>query len=561
MAMPAPSTQKLPAISKTEWRIVLLITAALLVITSLPALFGYLSTPADKHFMGIVMNVPDHAQYFMWFRGFGESPVINNRMTPEPNQALFFNLLWWSLAQLGGLFGLGYAAMYQVMRVLGITFFVITAYRICALALPDVFNRMLALLIVCTTSGFGWVLIVLKYTVTNGELINPLDVYVAEGNTFLSAIGFPHFLAAAVYIWCFELFVRGVRENRRALIIACGLFAQFMGWQHAYDLIIVWAVLGAYCALLMLRDRMIRPRLVIDLILVGVISVPPALYSVLLTRLDPLWEQVLAQFANAGVYTPPLYRLPMLLGFTFVAACVMAVLDLRRLPGARQSTEGSRELLSDAELLILGWFVISFVLIYLPADYQIHMLNGWQVPMAILATRLLTGHIMPWVRRRFGRNEASARRLVAAAFLLAIVPTNLYLLTWRFTDLARHTYDYYLTRGDIEALRWLDANAGPQDVVLSSMSFGQYVPVLTDSHAYLAHWAQTVAFFDKRSTVEEIYNSTIDLARRQQLLNDSRARYIVIGDAERQLAAFDDAVVRGLPLAFESGATRVYAVR
>jgi hypothetical protein len=357
------------------------------------------------------------------------------------------------------------------------------------------------------------------------------------------------------------LFVRGVRENRRALIVGCGLFAQFMGWQHAYDLIIVWAVLGAYCGLLMLRDRAIRPRLIIDLILVGVISVPPALYSVLLTRLDPLWEQVLAQFANAGVYTPPLYRLPVLLGFTFIAACVMAVLEIRRLPGTRQLPDGSRDLLTDPDLLILGWFAISFALIYLPADYQIHMLNGWQVPMAILATRLLTGHIMPWVRRRFGRTEASARQLVAAAFLVAIVPTNLYLLTWRFTDLSRHTYDYYLTSGDMDAMRWLDENAGPQDVVLSAMAFGQYVPVLTDSHAYLAHWAQTVDFFNKRSTVEEIYNGAADLGRRQQLLKDSRARFIVIGDAERQLASFDDAVTRGLPLAFESGATRVYAVR
>ncbi len=42
---------------------------------------------------------------------------------------------------------------------------------------------------------------------------------------------------------------------------------------------------------------------------------------------------------------------------------------------------------SDNDLFVRGWFWISFVLVYLPVDYQIHMLNGWQVPIAILATR------------------------------------------------------------------------------------------------------------------------------------------------------------------------------
>ena len=35
-----------------------------LLVTSIPYVYAYLSTPADKSFMGIMLDVPDHAQYF-----------------------------------------------------------------------------------------------------------------------------------------------------------------------------------------------------------------------------------------------------------------------------------------------------------------------------------------------------------------------------------------------------------------------------------------------------------------------------------------------------------------
>ena len=42
--------------------------------------------------------------------------------------------------------------------------------------------------------------------------------------------------------------------------------------------------------------------------------------------------------------------------------------------------------LDNKELFLRGWFLANLVLIYVPVDFQIHMLNGWQVPIAILAT-------------------------------------------------------------------------------------------------------------------------------------------------------------------------------
>jgi hypothetical protein len=539
-------------ISRAEWRFVGLMIAAVWLITSLPLIFAWLSTPSDKVFMGIVLNVPDHAQYFMWFREHQNAFLINNKMTPEPNAPLFFNLLWWVLAGVGKLTGAGYAAVYQLMRVVGLAAFFALAYRLCAYAFDDLARRRFAFVILTLSSGFGWVLIVLKYTLWNGELYNPLDVFVAEGNTLLSAIGFPHFLAAAVYVWSYELFMRFVATRRWRYVVFSGLFAHFMGWQHAYDLILVWGVLGAWCALAMLRDRRLRFDLIGGMALLVGLSFPPALYSVLLTRLDPLWKEILAQFANAGVFTPPLYRLPVLLGLTLIAALLMSVIHVRawRRPGVFARV-------SDRDLFVFAWFVSLIALVYIPTDFQIHMLNGWQIPMGILAARLLIDHVAPTLARTRLR---PSRRAVAAAFVALILPTNIYLLAWRFLDLRRYDYDYYLNRADVAALNWIDANAQPDDVVLSSIHTGQYVPVLTGSHAYLAHWAQTADFFTKSENVARFFDNGTPDSVRIDIARKHSVDYVLVGEAERRLSGFDAALPASMTQVFVSGQTAVYRV-
>ena len=55
--------------------------------------------------------------------------------------------------------------------------------------------------------------------------------------------------------------------------------------------------------------------------------------------------------------------------------------------------------LDNHRLFIIGWFLVTFALIYLPVDYQIHLLNGWQVPMAILAVTAVFEVLVPWAMK------------------------------------------------------------------------------------------------------------------------------------------------------------------
>lgn len=546
---------KLKLIAPSEWWFVIGIISFLLVVTSVPYVYGYLSAPPDKQFMGIMLDVPDHVQYFSWMRELSESNLASNKLTSESNQPVFFNLLWWGLGRLGKIFGWEYPIPYQIMRVTGTLLFLLLTYLFCARYFENVWKRKIAFLIVCFSSGLGWILVLLKYTLTKGELLFPLDVFIAEGNTFLCILGYPHFIAALLYILVFELVLRGERANKLSYAVGAGLVALFLGWQHAYDLISVYTVLGAYGLLKFWRDRRIPRYIFISGVLIVGISCWPAVYSVLLTSLDPLWKDVLAQFANAGVFTPNLLHLPILLGFAFLLALIMAI----KYNPIRSAIN------SDHELFIAGWFWISFVIVYLPVDYQIHLLNGWQIPIAIFATKGLFEWIIPALNKKIQIKEKfmgwNFERLGPVIFLVLISLTNVYLFFWRFIDLSRHDYPYYLHRDEVRALKWLEREGVGTDVVLSSLDIGQYVPALSGKHAFLAHWAQTVSYHEKVILVEGFYSGDVPDETSMNLLRKHEIRYVFYGSAEKRLGNFRPAEMEFLDLVFSLPFAEVYLVR
>ncbi len=544
----------------SEWAFVAGTILFLLALTTIPYLYAYITTPPDKQFMGLTLNVPDHMQYFSWMRELTDSHLSANKLTPEPNAPIFFNLLWWGMARLSLLLRLDYVGIYQILRIVSAVLFLLLSYRLCAWFLEDLLMRRIAFLVIALTSGFGWILVLLKYTLTAGELVYPNYVYIAEGNTFLGIMSYPHFIAAALYILVFYLVLLGERVEQYKYTVAAGLVALFFGWQHAYDLVLVYGILGGYILLKLLRDRRLPWYLIKSSVIIGVISWWPALYSLILTTMDPLWSEVLAQFANVEIYSPPPHHLPILLGLTFLFA--IFTLFRRNIPSFR--------MLNDKDLFIMAWFVSNFFLIYIPTDFQIHMLNGWQVPMAILATQGLFRYIIPWMERTYAgrRNWISnfpspvtkIRRLAAYGFVLLILPTNLYLLAWRILELSDHYYPYYLYKEEVAALEWIEKQPGADGVVLSSLTIGQFVPVLTGKHAFLAHWAQTVDFYGKGDMVREFYDPETGDDRRLQILQDYGVNYVLYGPAEKLLGEVDLANAAFLEEAYSSPKVTVYEV-
>jgi hypothetical protein len=521
---------------------------ALLLLTGLPHLYAGLTSPADRRYMGIVSDVPDTAQYFSWLRAHQQSMIVSNMMTPEPNQPAFFNLLWFVLGRLTLWTGMSMAAAFQLLRLVAGAAFGVALFWLFGLLAEDRRERWLATALVLVGGGLGWIWAVEKYLSRRGDLLYPLDAQVAEPNAFLSLIGYPHFLlAAALVLAIFGLFLVGERAGQtRYHALAAGL-ALTLGLQHAYDLITIYLVLGVYLLLRWWNVRQFPWRGAIGLTLIGLISSPPAAYFTYLTTHDPIWRRVLAQFANAGVYTPNPLHLLIVLG--------------PQLPLAAAALPGLWRRRTDADLLLLTWAVVGFGLLYIPTDFQIHMLNPYQVPLAILAVRTARRIAMaPGGILTNGRAGARLQRWAPVALLLVAIPINIYLLGWRFVDLGRHRAPYFLHREEVAALEWLDHQGGDA-IVLSGETLGQYVPALSGKRAVLAHWAQTVDYFTKRDEVARFFDPATSDAERVAVLQRYNVAYVLAGEHELRAGARTALDHAALEKVFDTDGAVVYRIR
>jgi hypothetical protein len=508
------------------------VTVALLVVTSIPYIYGYLSCPPDKWFSGVVYNMHDTGQYLSWMREAGTSFLTDNKLTAEPNARVFINLHWWIPGRLAHIFGLTLSQAYQLFRLVAVPLLTIVTYAFCAVLFSDRRRRRFAFLLSTFTSGLGWVWIVVKYI--TGELYFPHDVFTTPGNGFWVMVASPHLtLAAALTIGVLLLALLGVRRRRFGYFVGAGGLALFLGLGHIYDLVTIWAVLALFGLLLALRDGW-SWRVFFRLTSVVLVSAPAALYwGWVSSDAHPAWQQALAQYDNLGAFTPDPPHLLILLGITFLLA--LATFD--GLVPLRDQTIGW--------LLIKCWFVIVPLLVYLPLHFQVMLLTGYNLPIAMLATIGLFDHVLPWLRKCvpgdwLGRWLTADRliRVIPALILLAVSLTNLYLLAWRVVDLNRHKRPFYLYRDEVAAMRWLEAHTPPDEVVLSSFVTGHFVPGLTGDRAFLGSGVMTLEFDRKRDLVKTFFSTATSDSERELLIRKYDVRYVFCGPAEQALGKY-----------------------
>lgn len=554
---PRATSQGPARTARREHLFVAALIVVLLLFASLPVLLAYATQPPERSFQGLVYGVADTAQYFSWLRDHRSEWLVANRMTPEANSPALFNLLWLVVGRVQAATGWSTIALFHATRILAGAALLALLYLTCRRFTQGRAERLLAFLVVAVGSGLGWIWVAVKYAAGLADVPFPFDVYVAEPNTLFILTSFPHFaIATTLILSIFLCFLEALRRRSAPLVAAAALLGLILTLQHAYDLLIITLVPAGALGLMLLRDRRIPWFGAIALGVIGLVALPPPLYFTWLTSRDPLWREVLDQFSNAGVFTPAPHHLLILMGVPLLVV-IAGTVDTATRAWRSGKAAGLLRSASDADLFLVSWLVVGFCLLYIPTDFQIHMLTAWQVPVGLLAVR--------WLHRRVAPALAASRPRLASALplllLVAVVPTSLYLLAWRALDLARHEAPYTLGRDEEAGLRWLGGVTTHDDVVLSSLTLGQFVPVYADARAFLGHWAQTARFYEKQRSVAAFFDPATSDVARQELIDAYGVTYVIYSPEERALGAYDPSRSPIFEQVFDDGATAVYRVR
>ncbi|MGE0448472.1 MAG: hypothetical protein AB7Q29_02700 [Vicinamibacterales bacterium] len=537
--------------SRGPLRRALIVASLLWAVTAVPYLFGCLVTPGNMVYTGLLFNVPDHAQYWAWVTASRAGLFISNTTTPEPNPPVFFNGMAWLLAIVQRAFGLSFPALFQVWRAAACVVLVPAIAIYCRTFTRDEGEGRIAIVIAIAGAGLGWVLVLAKHIAGSADVAWPMDVYIAEANTFWSLLAYPYAsLVLGVQVLTLTAVWWAHVTGRWTALALAGGGAAFLSFTHAYDLIIVAAVTGTFGLVEWRATRRFPARLVAAGLAMAACAAPLVAYYVRLTSFDPLWHSVLAQYANAGVWTPAPHHLLVLMGVPLVLAIVGAFVSPPR---------------NAADRYVLTWACVGTGLIYLPVVYQVKMLAGWQLPLAVLAARGWRVQVQPIVERVWSAVASRSRPrrrpvLGVVALALLIAPTNVYLFAWRFVDLARVRSPYYFTRDEADAFDWLAEHATPADVVLAPLATGRLVPGYSGRRTMLAHWAMTNKYFEREAQVARFFSPAVADAWRRWLLEREGVTIVVWTAAAGDAGIYDPSGSAMFERVFTSPGVQVFRV-
>jgi len=555
-----------PTTSRRDWLYLGIFIVVLLLITGIPYFYAQRLAGDDKQFMGIIFNIPDHFQYFSWMREAQDKFLVPNQLTPETSTPLLFNLLWWTLGRVESLTGLSYATLYQITRLLAGALLAVSIFWFCGLVFTNRAKRWTAFLLAMLASGLGWFMIVVKFLTKAADAPFPFTIYTSEPNSFFTTMAFPHFsIATALITLVFGMVLLAQRTQKLKYAWYGAIICLILTLQHSYDFFTICGVIAMFALFLWIRDRKFPVFMLKVGIIIVIVAVWPALQAFYITQADEVWKGVLSQFDNAGAWTPAPFLLPILMGI----AWLLALWSIRvKMPWKDRD---------DTHLFLLAWFVSHFILIYLPLNFQIHLLSGWQVVIGVLATIGLYTRVLPILQRWFKNTPPSRLALGATVvLLLAVIPTNLYLVGQRFVDIKRAATEaevpdnpamagasdnrLFISKGEYNALKYIETQVTGEDVVFANLGLGQFVPAITGARSFVGHWAQTLNFHDKFAAVQAFYNEATTDVDRQALLDTYSVDYVLYSPEEAKLGAFDPTTASYLEPVYDEGSVKVFKV-
>lgn len=484
-----------PERSELRWAVAWAVVIVLLA--SLPYLWGMFITPAGYSFLGLTHNIDDGAVYLSWMRQAADGHLfIRNLFTNEPQAAMQFNLLFLAMGWFAALTRLPLIAVFHLSRiVLGIAL-ILGIWQFSKLFLDDPKQRRLLVPLVGLSAGIGWMIPGAKAPTGSVDLWQP------EAITFLSIYLNPLFLAGLLLmLGSFYWLELARREKSVRYAVFAGLHLLVLGNVHTYDVLTVACVWSAYLIALWvfggrweavdglpvyegddLREwRMVFPsRGVLLSLIAASIAAPSVAYQFWVYAIDPVYRLR----ANTPIPSPPIWSYFEGYGLVFVGAATAVVLILFNLKSKIENRK---------YLLPIVWSVVGFAVPYVPIAQQRKLVMGLHIPLCILCAYALS--------MLLSRLPGALGRIVLVGIVLLMAGSNILFLANDSRLLGEGKtvthYSPYMNDDQLAAMRYLRAHGKSGDSIYAPPDFALFAPAMTGMAVYYGHWSETPDYSGK----------------------------------------------------------------
>jgi hypothetical protein len=504
-----------------------LLLTILFILISLPYLYAAYAAGPGHVFGGFLLNPLDGNTYLAkMYQGWRGDWRFTLPYTAEPGDGAYLFLFYIFLGHLARLLNAPNLLLFHVARLLAAGLMVWALYRFFGVFLGTARNNGLVLAIVLLGTGLGWL------AFPFGAVTS--DLWVAETYPFLSAYANPHFpLGLALVLWLLVISYQAssrVGQNQLKTALLTALLSLTLGLVAPFGVVIVLVILAG-CLGILVVERFWRYRtgtgkdvpqpeapgwsampvagLSRQVCWVALGGGPIIVYDLLVAKVDPVLAGWNAQNLTPS---PPLWDLALSLSPLLVFAFLGVWAFRRFVP----SSTG----------IFLVWAGLGLVLLYLPFGLQRRFMMGLYVPLVGLAALGLV-----WIQEKY--SERASQRAGRWLLLLSL-PTTLVVLLLAFYGIQAHDPVYYLTRGERQALNWIEENTPSRALILAGPDTGLYIPAYTGRRVIYGHPFETVNAQAEEAAVVGFFQDD-GLSSPADFLEARHVDYLFYGPRERLL--------------------------
>ncbi len=527
----------MPHITRSEWARVLALALAIVIATSVPYALGFARSDGTRVYSGATLDLVDYNSYLAKMQqGARGSWRFSLLYTSEDHPGAFVYLFYLLLGHVARWTGCSVPGVYQVARMVCALAMLLTMYALIAALISVRPLRWIACVLACAGSGLGWLQLLVAPTPSGG--ISPIDFWLMDGFPFFSALTFPHFTAAtALMALTLVGFLAWLARPRwpAALLMAvcsCGLTVI-----HPFGGGLVILIGTIYAALRVWARQVAWLRAAQGLLMMALLAAPVLGYDIWLFSTQPAfvgWSQ-----QNVTLSPPPQYYLASYGLLLILGLCGAVHVAWRR---------------DWTAMLAVTWVVTVAPLLYAPTNLQRRFLEGVMLPLSVLAS---IGAVV--ILRQIFRTRRW-RRWALALLIALTLPSNLVLVVGTSIAALTRSPTVFYQSAVVAAVDWLNANAGPDDVVLASFPVGNLIPARTGQRVFLGHWIETLDYARKTAQVRSFFDAATPDEARRALVREGHIHWVLVGPDERALGAFDPSRAPYLRLVFDADDVALYRV-
>ncbi len=522
-------------VNNQEWCWAVIWAVLILIITSLPYLYGAALSSSTNHFGGFIIGSEDGNSYLVKMQeGRAGYWLFYLAYTPEPHQGALVFSYYLMLGKLSWLLGIAPLLLLHLSRIVTIPFALLSFYRFVACFTSDVFVRRISFLLFGLTAGLGWLWVILGLPTEVGAM--PVDMWVPDASFFLSAFAFPHLpMAQGLLLWVLIaglIFLKNGDYKWGLVATGAGLLVSLI---HPYTLPILSLLLGLYILWQVYKQVWSLWKSIGRLIIIVLPSLPYLVYVLI------VFETNFAFMAwREQSLTPSPQPIFYILGFGILLIFVgVGLWKYRHIS------------VTHAPFLII-WIVTVPLLIYIPIPLQRRFLDGYQIPLTIFGAIGLV-----WFLNLF---KAKTQRLAVAAIILTLMTlTNLLLLMGGVVVVNGQASPIFHAEAQQTAFQWFFEHAQNQ-VVLTAYQTGNVLPAYAPVRVFVGHGPETINSDEKQRLVAQFFTESTSDTWRQNLLTEYNIDYLYYGPHERALGNFTPDEATYLKQMYNNGTIQIYQI-